>query len=112
MTHHAGVAQHKRHIIRKNQTRDKVARRAFKGRTLERRHRQKLECRNGVRISGLKKQPYLRSKRISGRIFAKTPLLEIMKLIARSFAGCEKSGTGYCGGVSPLLNRRRAFLQF
>jgi hypothetical protein len=38
MTHRAGVAQCKGHIIRKNQTGDKVARGTSKGWTLGRRH--------------------------------------------------------------------------
>jgi hypothetical protein len=44
MTRRAGVAQCKGHIIRKNQTRDKVASGTWKGRMLGRRHLMNLEA--------------------------------------------------------------------
>jgi hypothetical protein len=59
--------------------RDTVARRALKGRALERRRWMHQECNSGVRDQNLKEQQHLRKERTSGRVFRKVFMLEIVK---------------------------------
>jgi hypothetical protein len=56
LTHSAGVAQRKGHIVRKTQTGNNVARGAPRGQMSRRRCQPKLERKNGIRNRGLRQQ--------------------------------------------------------
>jgi hypothetical protein len=102
MTHRAGVTRRKGHIVRKNQARDKVARGTPKGQTFRKKCQLKPESIKGIRIQGLKKQLYLRSKRTPGSIFGKTIGLEITKRITGSSVGLRKIRDWTLWRVGPL----------
>jgi hypothetical protein len=58
-THHAGVAQHKGQIVKKNQTRNNIARGALRGWTFWKKRRVNLEGSTGVRDPSTRRQLHL-----------------------------------------------------
>jgi hypothetical protein len=90
MTHRAKVAWRKGHIVRKDQTRDKVARGAPKGRKLERRYEAKLECKNGIKDPGIRWQLHLKIGRTSDGLDRKAFGLEFMKRAAGRSSALQK----------------------
>jgi hypothetical protein len=86
--------------------RDKIPR-TQKRRTFGKRPLRKPEDINGIRDRVLKEQLRLGSERISGRIYRKTFVLEIVIEGSSLLSGFEKRVSGHHGGVSPLRNERR-----
>jgi hypothetical protein len=88
MTRRAGVARRKEHVVRKNQTRNNVARGAPRGRTFGRRRQPKPERKNWIRYRGLRQQ--LRSKKEFSQTLRETPRRKFVKRIVGSSAGLRK----------------------
>jgi hypothetical protein len=83
MTCLSGVAWRKVHIVRKDETRERISKETPKGRMFGKKCRPKPESIKGIRIQDLKKQLYMRRERTPGRIFEKTIGLEIAKRLVR-----------------------------
>jgi hypothetical protein len=90
MTHRAGMARSKVHVIRKNQTRGKLDRGTRKGRTNEKRLWKGPECKTGIQHPGTRWQLRLKTERTSDGIDRKAFGMDFMKRAAGRSWGLRK----------------------
>jgi hypothetical protein len=90
MTHHTGVAWHKRNVVRTSQTRNQVKRGALKGRKDRKRLWRGPECKIGMKNVGTRLQLCLTIKRTPYGFNKKAFRLEFVKGVNVMFSGLRK----------------------
>jgi hypothetical protein len=105
MTHHAGVARCKGHCVR-DMARTMVHQEHQKRWTFRRRRRAHLECNKGIRNWHFNEQLHLGSKRISGGIYTKALMLEIVKQAVGISSRLQKVRDWTLWRGQPILKRK------